>query len=375
MPKIIPPTQEQIHKLLVEYGYFKNQGIVGYAVGVASPEFGGQLFFDGALVDYRNVTMAFDEARFDLASISKVFTAALLTRCALRDPELWKRSVTSCVPRGFPPLPPAFDPITLLNLANYTSGLPADYSDTSIDVPTPLPEPFTAPSMYGYLNGGSVAVSGTGTTFTYSNLAPALLAEAIPVAIGSKLRFAELLASEITDPLGMSRTAPFAEVSFSEMPQPMNGGQPVPFGWNELPAFTGGSGLVTTPNDMMRWLQFQMGMLDTPLNAILPRMQTPTNDIVSFEGRLCVGWFLGNITAKNHGEPISLPILYKAGELIGSSSFICFLPSVQPGFLPSQLGMFLLTNNTISQAGGLFGFQLILALCGYPDATDINFQP
>jgi len=208
---IVPPTLQMINDLLSSMAYIgQAQGPdVGYAVGVASPYFKPFLALPGALLDQSGNPMTFDgDVPFELASISKVFTSALLTRLALRDPELWTKSITSCVPDGLPSLPAAFDPITLMDLANYTSGLPEDDADTSIDVPTPLPSPFTELALYQYLHDGNVPVSGPGTTYTYSNLAPSLLAISLPTAVQSELSFGGLLAREITGPLGMTRPVP-----------------------------------------------------------------------------------------------------------------------------------------------------------------------
>jgi hypothetical protein len=43
----------------------------------------------------------------------------------------------------------------------------------------------------------------------------------------------------------MKRTASFMDISFSELPQPMQSGVSLWTVWNQLPAFTGGSGLVS----------------------------------------------------------------------------------------------------------------------------------
>jgi CubicO group peptidase (beta-lactamase class C family) len=249
--------------------------------------------------------------------------------------------------------------------------LPDDASDLTVDVPQPLPQPYTKASMYGYLHDGNVTVDGTGTTFTYSNMAPSLLANAIPVAVGSDLDFASLLAQEITAPLGMKSTRPFMDVSFTELPQGFSNGQAINAGWNEFPAFTGGSAMVSTANDMLLWLRFHMGMTDSPLKSILAPMQTPSTP-VTYQGNLGIGWFLTNITATNDGQPVSLPIVYKAGELYGNSSFLCFLQSADPGKVPSQAGIIFLTNNMVDEAGAMFVLQLMLAMNGYPNATNIN---
>ena len=364
---IVAPTGGEVSDLLEQFN-----APVGYVVGVVSPQFKEELFFFGSLSNYNGDPMPFHgDIPFEIASLSKIFTASLLTKYTVENPELSTMSVTACTPPGMASLPASFDPITLLNLANYTSGLPDDSSDVTDDIPQPLPEPYTKASMYGYLHDDNVPVSGTGTTFTYSNMAPSLLANAIPVAVGSDLDFASLLAREITGPLGMSHTRPFMEVSFTELPQGFSNGQAINAGWNEFPAFTGGSGMVSTANDMLIWLRFHMGMTESPLKAILAPMQTPSTT-VTYQGQLGIGWFLTNITATNDGEPVSLPIVYKAGELYGNSSFICFLQSTDPGKVPSPAGIIFLTNNMVYEAGAIFVLQLMLAMNGYPKATNVG---
>ena len=363
------PTDEQLFQILLQ------QGGVGYVIGMASPRFGSRIVFGGSLLDYNSNPMPFrGDTPFELASISKVFTAALLALHAQSDSGLLAKSVTSCPAAGLPLLPSSYDVITLLNLANYTSGLPEDDSDLTVDTPSPLPQPYTSLNMYSYLHDGNVAVSGTGTTFTYSNMAPALLANALPAAIGSELSFAELLARDVTGPLKMSGTRPYVEVSFTQIPQAFQNGTPMYSGWNQLPAFLGGSGLVSTVNDMLTWLKLSMGMMpESPLHAIVKPMQTPSTTVISTSANdeLGIGWFLNTLTGTDgNGKSFWLPIVYKAGEITGSS-FICFNQSSEPGATPSEAGMFLLTNNTMSNLANA-PFAVLAALNGMPNATNLT---
>ena len=377
---ITPLTAEQFLDIVYQTGldFFTSQGDVAYVVGVASPHFDSQIFVNGTLLDYNGNPLPFhNDVPFEIASISKVFTAALLTYHARQNPALWTTSLTSCSPPSLPSLPPSFDNITLLSLANYTSGLPEDDRVLTVDTPSPLPQPYTTLNMYSYLHDDNVTVTGTGTTFTYSNMAAALLANAIPAAIGSELSFAELLARDITGPLGMSGTRPFTEVPFTELPLAMSGGAPASAGWNQLPAFMGGSGLVSTANDMMTWLKLHMGLMpESPLNAIVEPMQTVSTKVrsASANGQLGVAWFFNAITGTNaaDGKAFSLPIAYKAGEITGSS-FICFLRSPKPGTIPSEAGMFVLSNNTLSEEQLLdLPFAVMLALNGILNATNVT---
>lgn len=365
------PSRGQLFDIVLQ------QTGVGYVLGMASPHFGSQIVFGGSLVDYDSNPMPFSgDTPFEIASISKVFTAALLTLYAQSNSDLLSMSVTSCPPHHLPPLPSSYDVITLLNLANYTSGLPEDDSDLTADTPTLLPQPYTSLNMYSYLHDDNVPPSGTGTTYTYSNMAPALLANAIPTAIGSDLSFSELLARDVTGPLKMSGTRPYVEVPFTKIPQAFTNGSAVSGGWNQLPAFLGGSGLVSTANDMLAWLKLSMGMMpESPLHAIVKPMQTPSTTVLSTSAndQLGIGWFLNTLAGTvGDGKLFSLPIVYKPGEITGCSC-ICFNQSSDPGVTPSEAGMFLLTNNTLSaDALPLLSFTVLLALNAIWNPTNLT---
>ena len=110
--------------------------------------------------------------------------------------------------------------------------------------------------------------------------------------------------------------------------------------------------MVSTANDMLIWLRFHMGMTDSPLNPILAPMQTPSTS-VTYQGQLGIGWFLTNITATNDGQPVSLPIAYKAGSCTATAVSSAFCRAQITGNVPSQAGIIFLTNNMVDQAGGM----------------------
>ena len=364
MSTITLPTPQEVQRIVNrEVGAPRD---VGFAIGVASPQLEAPgFYFVGRLLDYRKQPLEqHPNTPFELASNSKIFTAALLAYYAQQNPDLLTAAVSSYTPPGLQSLPDSFSSITLLDLADYTSGLPQDNINAT-DEPIYVPQPYTAASMYGFLHDGNVPVTGPGTTFTYSNLAVSLLACTIPVAVQSSLGFGELLQQTITGPLGMNDTKVFADVSVTELPLGMSEGQPQSSGWYGFPAYTGGGGMVSTAHDMMIWLQFHMGMLASSLNGILPLMQKPATT-VTYEGiQLGMGWFIGSIPAEDDGQPISLPVLWKDGGITGCSTYVCFLQSTAPGTAPSQAGVFVLTNGTLTNDGQAIAQAVLRHMNGY----------
>jgi CubicO group peptidase (beta-lactamase class C family) len=360
MSSIILPTEQEVREVVENQTKLHEHN--GFAIGVASPQFTApKFYFAGNLLDYNQKPMKpTRDTPFELASNSKIFTASLLAYYAQQNPNLLTAQVSTYTPPGMEPLPDSFNGITLLNLSNYTSGLPQD-NENPTDEPTYLPQPYTEASMYGYLHDGNVPVIGTGTTYAFS-----LLACLTPVAVQSSQSFSELLKQTITEPLGMHRTRPFTEVSITKLPLGMQSGQPQSSGWPEFPAYIGGGGLVSTCHDMMIWLEFHMGMLSSNLNNILSSMQTPSTTVAPWDGtQLGMGWFITSIPATDNGEPVFLPVLWKDGGLVGCSTFVTFLQSPEPGITPSQAGVFVLTNDTLPNDGQQIAFNILRRMNGY----------
>jgi CubicO group peptidase (beta-lactamase class C family) len=361
MSTIKLPTQADIEWLVSPVTSGSDQ--IGFAIGVASPQLDApQLYFVGAMPNYlvERVKIGPD-TYFELASNSKIFTTTLLAYYAQQNPDLLSAAVTAYTPQGMAPLPDSFSGITLQNLANYTSGLPAD-NETATDWPQYLPQPYTSASMYGFLHDGNVPVTGTGTAYTYSNLAVSLLADALPQAAGATQDFPDLLWENITNPLGMTRTAPFVNVSVTQLPLGIYDGQVQANGWPGLPAYLGGSGMVSTAHDMLIWLQFHMGMLTSSLNEILAPMQT----FSTWDGtQVGLGWFLSSISAQDGGETVSLPVVWKDGGITGCSTFVSFLQSPAPGTTPSQAGVFVLTNDSLTSDGQQVAYNVLRFMNGY----------
>jgi D-alanyl-D-alanine-carboxypeptidase/D-alanyl-D-alanine-endopeptidase len=106
------------------------------------------------------------------------------------------------------------------------------------------------------------------------------------------------------------------------------------------PAYFGASGIVATPRDMLKWLQFNMGItFNKRLTPMLSAVQTPTTGITEpdYGYQLGLGWFIRPAAANDPG------LILKDGAHEGFNSYIGFLPSAKAG-CPSDAGAFVLVN-------------------------------
>jgi CubicO group peptidase (beta-lactamase class C family) len=232
---------------------------------------------------------------------------------------------------------------------NYTSGLPVDNAGDANDSPGYLPQPYSLTAMLSYLDANPPAVSGTGSVYTYSNLGFGIMSSVLasaktnPPTVGA---FARLMHSNLLDPLGMQsyyfNRTPIASLPLGyqydyDSKPPYS---PIAPGWVLFPAYYGAGGLVASPRDMLRWLLFNMGVVqNSTLTPLLPALQTPSTTVEAWgTTQLGLGWFITPATASSAG------VVWKDGGLDGCGTYIALLQSDNPGTVASEAGVFVLVN-------------------------------
>lgn len=336
---IIPPTDDQLYSLLTPYTEYGPPGPgPAFMVGYAGQGFSG-IYSAGTVMNMRQQAMPLtNDTPFEIASNSKIFTAllyeSLLPAWHLGPPMVADFPLLN-IGRQFAQIP-------LSSLMNYTSGLPADNDAGAADFPRFLPAPYAQPAMLGYMNFSPLQVEPAGQNYTYSNLGFALMAAIAPMIAGGST-YEQLVADIIFGPLGMSSTSFFDDVRLDQLPLGINfdgtAGTPVSAGWEFFPAYNGAGGVVSTANDMLTWLQFNMGLsTNSALSPLLPVMQAQSTGVTTPWGdNLGVGWFL------NQGDHYDT--IWKDGDLNGFSSFMAIAPSTDPGSTTAEAGVFVLTNS------------------------------
>lgn len=141
---------------------------------------------------------------FEIASLTKVFTALLLADAVTRGGVQLDDPLSAFVPTGVKVPEFSGRAITLVDLATHTSGLPLRPNNLNAapDMPNKYAG-YTLEQLYAGLPDYRLA-HAPGSQFEYSNLAYALLGDAL--ARQAREPFPDLLHRRITAPLGLSDT-------------------------------------------------------------------------------------------------------------------------------------------------------------------------
>lgn len=374
MSNIVAPTQSQLDDLVAPYLQNQTTGLA-FVIGYASETFSG-IFLKGDLVNQRQEPLCLTaDTPFELASISKTFTATLYALL------MQGQSNNNLTLGDFSlDIGSQFSNIPIVDLVTYTSGLPQD-NNTATDLPPFLPIPYSVPGMLGYLNFTGMKPSGAGKKYTYSNLAFGIMGGALtPQLAGANDAYETLVSENLFTPLGMSSTF-FEDVRLDQLPlgYEYSGTEYAATspGWPAFPAYNGAGGVVASANDMMQWLQFNMGLLTNDnLTPLLSALQTPATKVLTPWGdNLGLGWFLTSASSSTFAT------VWKDGDLAGFSSYIALLPSSAPGQAASLAGVFVLTNSGgINDASGTeicasFANDVLYYMQGLTPPSDKSLYP
>jgi D-alanyl-D-alanine-carboxypeptidase/D-alanyl-D-alanine-endopeptidase len=270
--------------------------------------------------------------------------------------------------------------VPLFDLANYTSGFPADNNSLNNTVPASVTGSYTDAELLAFLANPPFQINPPGTAYTYSNLGFSLLAIALQAASGST-DVGSLTCREILGPLGLMKNQLYTDVVGASLPRGFDaqGGAAAP-GWLYFPTYCGAGGLVSTPNDMMTWLQFSMGIIQQrSLGGALSVTQMPQAAGVLGSSATTVpglGWFVSDIEDKSG---LKLTVVQKNGDLAGFSSQIAFVRP-QSDCASSAAGVFVLVNGgertpTENSAATNIAYDLLLRVAGQTSPSERSRYP
>jgi serine-type D-Ala-D-Ala carboxypeptidase/endopeptidase len=185
-----------------------------------------------------------------LCSLTKIFTTDLLTKLVADKTVHLDDTLERYAPRGVK-VPERIRPITLLDLATHTSGLPRELGYPPADVPH-----FTYPdyaTRWRWLPNERLR-SVPGTVALYSNVGFDFLSDALAAA--EQTQYAALLSERTLKPLDMWSTTYFPTAEqCSKLLKSAHDERPCA----ETEATEGSSGLYSTARDMTIWLKYLLG--------------------------------------------------------------------------------------------------------------------
>jgi len=247
---------------------------------------------------------------FEIGSITKVFTALLLADMVVRREAALNEPVAALLPAGTR-MPERGKPITLLDLATHTSGLPRVAGNSKPSDPANPYAGYSAEQMLAFLASYELPRE-PGTHYEYSNLGFGLLGHAL--AARAAKPYEALVVGQICAPLGLgdtritltpsmkARRAQGHDVNLSPVPD-----------WEFLSLEATGA-LRSTANDLATFLEAAIGRRPSPLQeafALLLSTRRPA-DRPGVESAL--GWL---VATGRRDE-----IVYKTGGTGGTRACI-----------------------------------------------------
>ncbi len=288
---------------------------------------------DAARIDARTA--------FEIGSVSKTMTSALLAdligqgKASLDDP------LSAWLPEGT--TVPAFEgqPILLRHVVSHTSGLPALPPGVAIANPEDPYAPVDAKALLASL-GNTALTRAPGEHFEYSNFASMLLS--VGIAHRTGVDFETLLDTRLFTPLGMdgayvNNRPEGIRVAAGHLPN----GRPTP-AWRFQTDAAGVGGVRATLDDMVRYVQGQLGQAQAPISPALVLSQQPVN--AGSEPAMAMNWMLAPLGGRTwHAHE---------GGTGGFSSFVAF-------DVERQRGVVVLSDTALHSLDGLGSLGLHLA--------------
>jgi CubicO group peptidase (beta-lactamase class C family) len=313
-PPIVPGDVRDAVQERVDFGYTP-----GVVIGVINAD--GRTTWSYGARSWEDATMPDSTTIYEIASVTKTFTASLLSQMVEAGDVALDDLVSLHLPPSVQMPADGGEQITLEDLATHYSGLPTA---------TPFPEcllfdpenslaGYEAQEIYDFLAGHTLP-RAPGAAFEYSNLGIGLLGHALAYSQG--MTYEAILKERVLDPLGMTDTAITLTPEQEARRVPGHGGfVPRPrFVMDELaPA----GGLASTVDDLLTYLEHHMGLVaDGPLNDALAatHFQRAANPPIG--GGIGLAWWRWNLGGG---------VVQHGGDSIGSAAFIGFRPSTGVG--------------------------------------------
>jgi D-alanyl-D-alanine-carboxypeptidase/D-alanyl-D-alanine-endopeptidase len=276
---------------------------------------------------------------FEIGSITKTLTASVLADMVDRGEVRLDDPVANYLPRAVR-MPVRGRPITLLDLATQSSGLPRMPDNfTPRDSANPYAD-YSVQQLYEFLSRYHLP-RDPGAAYEYSNLGMGLLGHTL--SLKARTTYEQLVTRQILTPLGMTETAITLTPAMRARLAPGHDGEGhvVP-NW-DLPTLAGAGAMRSTAKDLLAFLVANLDSTATPLSRTLQQTHVerqPTND-----PNLKVG-LAWHVITRPAGK-----IVWHNGGTGGYRSFIGFDPV-------RRIGVVVLCNNGNENVDDI-GFHLL----------------
>lgn len=257
---------------------------------------------------------------FEIGSITKTFTGTVLADMVRRGEVKLDDPVAKYLPDGVRVPSRNGRQITLLDLATHRSGLPRMPTGyVSPDPSNPWGD-YAAEHLHAFLNRYELE-HDPGANFEYSNLGMGLLGHALARAAGVD-SFQTLVAARVLRPLGMSMTAYGRTGALAPWMTRGHNQQGAVAPYFDVAVLAGGGGLNSNVNDLMTWLDANIGEPTSPLERAMREARRGHH-----YPRAGMGVGLAWMSTKRG----ALNLVGNRGGTAGYSTFIAFDPDTRAG--------------------------------------------
>jgi CubicO group peptidase (beta-lactamase class C family) len=274
-----------------------------------------------------------EHAAFEIGSVTKTMTAALLAEYIARGEVTLEDPISKLLPPGTKV--PSFNghEITVGHIVTHTSGLP------SIPVqyhPRDINNPYANATERDLLEALAATrlTREPGSKWEYSNFAMIVLSYALAKRCGK--HYEALLRERLLVPLGMNDTYVAMRPAQVHLAQGHLPNETPAIPWDFHPDMAGVGGVRATLPDMLRYLEGELG---TRNSAITPALARTQEQVTSVDGhRMGMNWNL--VTLNGHN------CLFHEGGTGGYSSFAGFDRT-------AKRAVVLLSDTALTSVGGL----------------------
>lgn len=265
------------------------------------------------------------QTQFNIGSVTKQFTAAAIFLLE----ESGSLSLNDPVRKYIPAFPEYPIPITLEHLMHHTSGL-RDHFEVANMLGTYKNKLTTAEGMMEWVQKYPELNSAPGTWFSYSNTNYMLLAMVIENVSG--MSYAEFLMKHIFLPLGMQHS--YVEsgkhkfLADGTTHYSINNKQTRAKRQDPLPNALGAVGVISTPEDMVRWDEnFYHNILGKGSSDLIEKMITPgkltDGTEVNYGGGILLKTYRGAVVEEHSGGWGEYLVQYRRFPEAHTSIIVC----------------------------------------------------
>ena len=310
----VVPSNDEIRAILQER-VDRDRQSTGIVVGVITSDGQRIVGYPGALNG---------DTVFEIGSVTKVFTALLLSEMAERG----EVALTDPVAKYLPARVKVPRAITLEDLATHTSGLPRN--------PSNLTEQHYTPQMlFDFLSTYEPLAK---VEWRYSNLGYGLLGLALAPDYDRAVR------SRVGDPLGMSSTRIELDPELTSRLAIGHDEHLAPAPASDFGALAAAGGLHSSANDLLKFLAAFLGYNKTPLAPAIAAMLDVRKPTTQPGLRNALGWQIS--------LPDGLEIVWKDGTTAGYSSFLGYAPQ-------KRVGVVVLSNTSTARGVNDIGMHVL----------------